>query len=180
MSRPEGVAESAEVVARLFERYHAVVYRLSGDVEVARDLTQETFLKALRGYSGFRGEATQRTWLYRIALNTVYGHRREIQKRSEGRLVELEAVDESALTAKSNPEADLLRAEQRAQVRRALAQVPLKLRMVLVLKDVAGFSCDEIADLTKLRPGTIASRLNRARLRLAALLATQVQRPEDK
>lgn len=166
---------SSSEVGHLFEQYSrdvfTLVYRLVGDRDVARDLTQETFLNALRGYSRFRGEASGRTWLYRIALNSVYERRRRIGRRREEPLVDAEELDATRSVVGSDPEAELLHAERRAAVRRALLQVPLKLRTVLVLKDIAGLTYEEIATVTKLRPGTIASRLNRARLQLAARLS---------
>jgi RNA polymerase sigma-70 factor (ECF subfamily) len=172
---PDAETRLSSEVERLFEQYSrdvfTLVYRLVGDREVAWDLTQETFLNALRSYSRFRGEASGRTWLYRIALNSVYARGRRIARRREEPLLEADEVDATRSIVGSDPEAELLQAERRAAVRRALLNVPLKLRTVLVLKDVAGLTYEEIAAVTKLRPGTIASRLNRARLQLAARLS---------
>ncbi len=167
--------DAADAVGELYEQYHQalfnLVYRLSGDREAARDLMQETFLRALRGYSSFRGHASAKTWIYRIALNVVYERRRRLRARPEMILAGADEQQvETELPGPEDPESGLLRRERQAQVRRALLHLPLKLRTVLVLKEIEGLSYEQIAELTGLRQGTIASRISRARFRLAALL----------
>ena len=157
----------------LVERYQRLVLALSrqmlGPDEDARDLAQETFLRAYRHLSGFRGQASFKTWLVRIAVN-LCGHAR----RRVGREVPLEedAGSRSARAApEAGPEAMLLDQELAGVVRRALARLPLHYRSVIVLRDLQGLSYRETADVLAIPIGTVMSRLAKARERLRLSLS---------
>jgi len=141
-------------------------------------MVQETFLQAFWKISGFRGRSSFYTWLYRIALNLCYRRLRQKRREIPGlepagsnpepeRLRDLpaEPVDPSA---SPREQADLQ--ERVRLVRRALARLPEPEFQILLLREMEGFSYDELAHLLGLPKGTVMSRLHRARLSLARQL----------
>lgn len=145
----------------LFERYKDKVYsialRYSGDVAVAQDITQETFLKLFAVIGSFRREANFDSWLYRLVVNACFDQKRRTRRLTslvEGFLDLLHAPGGTALD-------DILRAEQSDRVRSAVESLPPEQRMIVVLRYTEGLSYDELAAIFGCPPGTIASRLNR-------------------
>ncbi len=153
----------------LFMTYHDRIlnhiYWQVGNLEDARDLTQQVFLQAYRAYDRFRGEARASTWLYRIATNTVRSFFRARKRRRPPDSLEAmeDAVGPVAVVHPSGPE--MPRAWLRA-LRHALAELPENFRQTVVLFYFEGYSIEEIAEILGVRPGTVKSRLNRARLML--------------
>ena len=178
-------AGSEEAFAWLIAHYHQPIYSLlartvrnSAD---AADLTQEVFVKVFRGIRGFHGESSLRTWIYRIALREASNQRRwwmrhqqqeipieqEIAEADGGRPVLLKdmLVDPS-----ESPYDAALHEENRAHVERALRQVPEPFRTTLILRNIEGFSYEEVAAMQGVSLGTVKSRLVRGRALLRALL----------
>lgn len=166
-----------ELMSRYYERTYAVLYRMVRDAEVARDLTQETFLKAWRGLSGYSGDAGFFTWIYRIARNLVSSEFRKIRARpqivaSVG-LGEPEK-SEAALDPESDaagPDEESFRNERRRKIMDAIHGLVPDFREIIVLRDLEKRSYDEISELLEIPVGTVRSRLHRARLELKAKLA---------
>ena len=128
------------------------------------DVVQDIFIKAYIALPRFRGDAKFSTWIYRIALN----HCRDYLKRSEPLPVEL---SEEQIADEPVPEdaeqQDMLRhmQEKRAnrKLQQLLAQLSEKHRRILVMREIEGMSYDEIGEVLDIKPGTVRSRLNRAR-----------------
>ncbi len=140
---------------RLFNLMH----QLTGDVAAADDLTQEAFLKALDKISGFRHEASFRTWLTRIAINLF---RHEYRKRARHVVVCLERITLPANGA--NPERTIIRGELQWCILHNLRyHLPKKYREVLVLRDLHRLSYREIADILGCSLSLTKTRLHRAR-----------------
>jgi RNA polymerase sigma-70 factor (ECF subfamily) len=139
--------------------------QIVNDVERARDLAQETFLRIFRHAAGYRTSSRFTTWLYHIARNVA---RDEL--RSRRRRPQLHGSDEAL---EATPAAGCLaeRVEQREVVRRAMAAISERDRALIVLRDVHGCAYEEIAERTGLALGTVKSGLNRARQRFAERLA---------
>jgi RNA polymerase sigma-70 factor (ECF subfamily) len=153
-----------ELVERTHRQVYTLAYRLVGDRHEAEDVVQEAYLRAYRALPGFRGDARFETWLYRIVANAAMTH-----LRRRGRFGELLAEGHPA--ALREPEART--AEETlgdAEVKRALAALPEGQRVVVVLKDVYGFSCQEIGDHIGISEGAVKVRLHRARRRLKELI----------
>lgn len=152
----------------LYEAYRDRIYSLVaysiGDPVQTQDVIQTVFLKVFRGLGKFRFQSSLSTWIYRIAHNECQDHHR---RRSTPH-VPLEAILGSGHEIDSRPASDDRHAQQQREaiIRRALMQLPLKMREVVVLKYVEGLSYDEISKALGCAPGTVASRLNRS---LAAL-----------
>lgn len=152
-------------------------FRMLGDYDEASDCAQDAFIRAYRALGGFRGEAAFPTWLYRIAVNTCKNRLASAEYRRSRKAVRLEGTgaDDTLLPANgrasfSNPTARLEREEHEAVIQRALDGLPPDEKTVAVLRDIEGRSYEEIAMLTGMRPGTVKSRLARARRRLRSKL----------
>ncbi len=160
----------AELVRAYQSKVFSMAYGFTGNRESAADLTQEIFLKAYLALPRFRFDSTFGTWLYRVAVNHIKDF---LRKRSKVKLVSLEAVGELAAAgdAVATMEKERENERRRQLVRRELATLPDKYRIVLTLRDVEGLPYEEIARVLGLSPGTLDSRLHRARKRLRIKLA---------
>ena len=154
---------------------YALLYRLTADPEEARDLTQETFLRAFQSISRFRGDANLKTWMYRIAVNQARNRWRWWRRRKRDVTVSLDATDDCheqplAATLRDDaavdPEQETLAREREGQLREALLGLRRSYREAVILRDVEGFSYEEIADTLQISIGTVKSRISRGRLEL--------------
>jgi RNA polymerase sigma-70 factor, ECF subfamily len=150
-----------EVVRLTYRHAYTQALRLVGDRQEAEDVTQEAYLRAFRGLSGFRGDARFETWLYRIVANAAMSHLR--RNRRFATLVS-EPEDEARDAAQDTGLAE--RAADRDALEWALAGLSPALRTVVLLKDVYGLSCQEIGDELGVSEGAVKVRLHRARRRL--------------
>lgn len=154
---------------------YALLFRLTSDAEEARDLTQETFLRAFQNIDRFRGDASLKTWIYRIAINQARNRWRWWRRRRRDVTVSLDATDERrekplAATLPSNddlnPEQETLAREREGQLRDALLGLRRSYREAVILRDVEGFSYEEIAATLQISIGTVKSRISRGRMEL--------------
>ena len=176
-------AGDADAFDTLVRRYsndiYALLFRLTSDAEEARDLAQETFLRALKAIGGFRGDSDLKTWLYRIAINESRNRFRWWKRRRREKTVSLDenlgnsdAVYGDILAdGAASPEEDALRREREMILQRALRELPEIYREPIVLFDIEGLSYDEICRALDLNPGTLKSRLARGRQELKKRLA---------
>ncbi len=153
--------------------------RLTEDEEEARDLTQETFLSALKAMKNFRGEADLKTWLYRIAVNESRNRFRWWKRRNQSSIVSLDAdtafsktpLSESISDLSENPEAETLRRERENALRKALSELSTNFREVIILRDIEGLSYEEVAAALETNVGTVKSRIARGREELRKKLS---------
>jgi RNA polymerase sigma-70 factor, ECF subfamily len=176
-------AGDADAFDKLVTQYSANIYavlmRLTEDEEEARDLTQETFLSALKAIKNFRGEADLKTWLYRIAVNESRNRFRWWKRRHRSSIVSLDAenphnqmpLSESLSDTSENPEAETLRRERECALRQALNELPTNFREVIVLRDLEGLSYEEVATALETNVGTVKSRIARGREELRRKLS---------
>lgn len=164
-----------QLMQRYEKKVYALCFRMAGNPDDAADLAQEAFLKAFRALPSFKGESQFSTWLYRIVTNTCLDERRKRAKRPQ--LVSLDKPldtgdGEMALTLPADvpdPLHSALAQELQAEIQALLALLPEEQRLVLVLRDLEGYSYEEIADILRINIGTVKSRLNRARTRMRDL-----------
>ena len=142
--------------------------RLLGDTEEARDVAQEVFLQVYRRLGRFEGRSALKTWIYRIVVNQCHNRRRFWQRH--GRDKEQELDDRFAVPVTPARDAwhaspyEQARSHERARkVQAALLQLSFDQRSVLVLREVDGLSCEEVAAALGIPEGTVKSRLSRAR-----------------
>jgi RNA polymerase sigma-70 factor, ECF subfamily len=179
-------AGSEEAFSWLIAKYHqpifSVIARTIPDAADAADLTQDVFIKVYRGIGGFHGEASLRTWIYRIALHEAsnarrWWHRhkrREVTIESQaGESAKRESVclKETLIDAHDSPFEIAAQQEVRAHVEEALRHVPEPFRTVVVLRDIEEFSYEEVAEILNIHLGTVKSRLMRGRAHVKARLA---------
>src|ERR1043165_9263728 len=150
-----------QLVLRWERPIYALAYRVIGREEDARDVCQETFLRAFRALSGFRGQAKFSSWLYRIALNLC---RDWVRRQKRTPVVQLpEDVDVLELAASrepSEPIEDLVaRRDLTRVVEKAMARLPEEQRTAIILKEYHGLTFQEIADLVGCPLSTVKTRL---------------------
>jgi RNA polymerase sigma-70 factor (ECF subfamily) len=134
---------------------------LCGDPDEARDLVQETFVKAMKGLGSFQEGTNFRAWMFRILRNTFLTSRTGLEHRN----TEQEGEEGFADSAGSDdtPELTLVRRADIEMVRKAIAQLTLPFREVLLLADIEEMKYQEVADALNIPIGTVMSRLARAR-----------------
>lgn len=156
---------------RLVETHRAAVFHIVNRIvhndEAARDLVQETFMKAFASLGSYRSEFRFSTWLYKIAANSSIDYLRKKRihalsldapmETSDGQ-IEIEVPDET-----HNPEQQLLRKQQRISIEEAIDSLPPKYREVIVLRHKDDKPYEEIADLLGIPVGTVKARIFRAR-----------------
>jgi RNA polymerase sigma-70 factor (ECF subfamily) len=173
--------------ARLVALHEAMVFnlagRLLGDVEEARDVAQEVFLQVYRQLGRFEGRSGLKTWIYRIVVNQCHNRRRFWHRRCRDKE---ETLDERFETP-AGPGRDQWRAspyeqarsrERARRVQAALLQLSFDQRSVLVLREVEGLSCEEVAAALGIPDGTVKSRLSRAREALRQKLVGMLEEGE--
>jgi RNA polymerase sigma-70 factor (ECF subfamily) len=145
-----------------FERLYNFACWLTQDRHEAEDLVQETYAKALKGFSSFRPGTNFRAWIYKILRNTFLTSRTGLKAAATVPL-DLEGEDEALPSVKETPESILLQRSDWQLVQQALEQLPVAHREVLLLCEVEEMSYSEIADTLAIPMGTVMSRLSRAR-----------------
>jgi RNA polymerase sigma-70 factor (ECF subfamily) len=177
---------SEEAYAWLIQRYHqpiySLVYRIVNDPADAADTTQEVFLKVFRGMKHFNGEASLKTWMYRIAIHEASNQRRWWfrHKRRETAIEPPERPDQLSLkntlaAEGASPFDSVAQQEVAAKVERELRQVPEPYRTTVILRDIEELSYEEIAEVLNVSLGTVKSRLTRGREALKKRLMAYAQ-----
>jgi RNA polymerase sigma-70 factor (ECF subfamily) len=174
LKRGDAAAFEDLVVERSGEIY-GLLYRLTENTEEARDLTQETFLRAFQSIDQFRGDADLRTWIYRIAINQARNRWRWWRRRRRDSTVSLDSTGERGSKPLANslpadrgntPEQDTLAHERERVLRTALLTLGRSYREAVILRDIEGLSYEEVAATLRISIGTVKSRLARGRSEL--------------
>src|SRR5512134_3488230 len=135
-----------------------VIYRMCGDLQIAEDAAQETFIQAWLHLASYRPQTSLRNWLYRIAVNAATDMLRKEKRILPNALEDLQLRDPGL-----SPEALFFQEERTALVKQAILSLPDASRAVLVLREYEGMSYHEIAVALDIPVGTVMSRLNYAR-----------------
>ena len=147
-------------------RVYRLAYRLTGDAELAREFTQDTFVRAFHRLADFRGDAAFSTWIHRITVSVVANAMRKVRRLRE-RETDLTDLDGAPAPSGSRRiEPDL-----RERLAKAIDALPEIYRTTLVMHDLEGYTHTEIAEVTGVAEGTCKSRLSAARTQLRAALA---------
>jgi RNA polymerase sigma-70 factor (ECF subfamily) len=167
------------LVAERSGEIYGLLYRLTENTEEARDLTQETFLRAFQNIEHFRGEADLRTWIYRIAINQARNRWRWWRRRRRDVTVSLDFANDQrnkplVATLRSErgdtPEQDTLARERERLLKRALLGLRRVYREAVILRDIEGLTYEEVAAALQISVGTVKSRLARGRRELRSKL----------
>lgn len=166
-----------ELVTRYRTRVFGMVYNMVHNEQDAWDLAQDSFLKAWKSISRFRGKSSFYTWLYRIVMNVTIDWVRKKQIKGSGAefddAIELKEIDPASKTVPKPdalPSENMERGEIRAQIDRAIAQLSPEHRAVILMKEIEDMQYNEIAEALGCSIGTVMSRLFYARKKLQNLL----------
>jgi RNA polymerase sigma-70 factor (ECF subfamily) len=159
-----------DLVAAYGSSLYTLAFRLVGSHEEAEDLYQDVLWKVCRALGRFRGEASLRTWIFRIAVNAARNRARWWSRVKRGHAVSLDAFEEDSRApsdrfpdSRPGPEASAYGHEIQARMHRELQRLPWSQRVVVVLRDVDGMEYREIAGTLGISLGTVKSRLARGR-----------------
>lgn len=155
-------------------RVHSFVWRLCGNPDHALDITQDTFIKAWQALPDWRPEARFQTWLLRIARNTAIDALRRTRHQPEPLPDDALLIDHGPTPLRQLESNRLI-----VQLEALLAQLPLAQREVLLLRDLEGFSYQELAAALDISEGTVKSRLARARSALLQARNTTTGASDD-
>ena len=150
---------------------YALLYRLTENREDASDLTQDTFLRAVRSIKNFRGESELKTWLFRIAINESRNRFRWWKRRRRDLTISLDApvgesetrISDMLADNSASPEESTLSREREAAIGMALLDIKEVYREAIILCDVEGLSYEETASALGVGIGTVKSRISRGR-----------------
>ena len=167
-----------ELASPYMSALYAAALRMTRNPSDAEDLVQETYLRAYRGFGGFREGTNLKAWLYRILTNTFINQYRAKKRRPDQ--VDLDDVEDfyifrrlgglEAADAERTAETEALEAMPDDEVKQALESIPEQFRMAVILADIEGFSYKEIAEILDVPIGTVMSRIHRGRRQLQKLL----------
>ncbi|MBR4953960.1 MAG: sigma-70 family RNA polymerase sigma factor [Oscillospiraceae bacterium] len=168
----------ADAFGYLVEKHQKLVYNLAlkmlGNPEDAEDAAQEAFIKAYRSIESFRGESKFSVWLYKLTNNVCLDMLRKKREATVSLSVEDENGGDDAeieiADGRFSPDEVYEKKEMREALRKGLSELEDDFRSVLVLREVNGLSYDEIAQTLSLDPGTVKSRIFRARKKLCTIL----------
>ncbi|MBN2899594.1 MAG: sigma-70 family RNA polymerase sigma factor [Clostridia bacterium] len=174
----KGDITSFELLIADYQVYaYNIAYRMLGNEEDAKDITQEALIKVYKSINKFKGTSSFSTWLYRIVMNTC---KDELKKRKEVMI----SLDKEIETGEGtmameigderlNPSKIVEKNEITHMVQDAISRLPEDNRMVVVLRDIQGLSYEEISEVIKEPIGTVKSRINRGRNMLKKILTEQ-------
>lgn len=152
-----------ELVKRYEGKLYALIYKIVGDKEEAKDILQDTFISAFKGLNEFKEKSTFSTWIYRVATNNALMKLRKNKK-------EIIKIDDALMDEKvdwsSNINTSVYKEELKRIMDSAIGSLPVMYRAVFVLRDVDGVSTEETAEILNISTGAVKSRLHRARLYL--------------
>lgn len=154
------------LMAQHENRMYAVALRMCANREDAQDCLQEAMLRVYRAIGSFKGQSTFSTWVYRITMNTCLDELRRKKNRQNTSLDNLVDMGWSPTDGGAGPEKQALMHEMREKMHGAIRELPDDMRAAVVLRDIQGFSYDEIAQMLEINVGTIKSRISRGREKL--------------
>ena len=177
----QGVGDAYEILIQRYQQpVYNLVYRLMNDPSDVSDIVQEVFLKVFKNIGSFRGNSSLKTWIYRIAVNEAYNHRRWFcrHQRREVALGPEEGVRsyaDSLADPSRTPFDQAADHETFALVEAALDKMNPKFRAVVVLRDIEDLSYEEIATVLNVSIGTVKSRILRGREALRKILEGRLE-----
>jgi RNA polymerase sigma-70 factor (ECF subfamily) len=166
-----------ELAVPLFDQLYNFAHWLTHDRAEAEDLVQETYTKALRGFSSFQQGTNFRAWIYRILRNTFLSSRTGLQATATMQLdLDADAAPLPATTEAATPESILIERSNHHLLQSALDELPVHFREVLLLCEVEEMSYNEISEALTVPIGTVMSRLSRARAALRNSVRAKLKR----
>lgn len=164
-----------ELMAMHEKRMYAVALRMFANREDAQDCLQEAMLRVYRAIGSFKGQSSFATWVYRITMNTCLDELRRKKNRQATSLDNLLDQGWGPTDGENVPERQAIQAETRRQLSGLIRELPEDMRSAVVLRDVQGYSYEEIAQILDVNVGTIKSRISRGREKLREKLSSKAE-----
>ena len=164
-----------EKLMRMHEgKMYAVALRMCASREDAQDCMQEAMIRAYRAIENFRFQSSFSTWIYRITMNTCLD---ELRRRKVRQAASLDALLDAgwAPSGGESPEGHAMEQDRKRALEQAIHALPEDMRAAIVLRDIQGYSYDEIADILSVNVGTIKSRISRGREKLREILSEHTE-----
>lgn len=158
------------LMAPLEQRIWRICWHYTGDREAASDCGQEAMLRVWRGLASWRGESAFETWVFRVAANCCLDWQRKRKREKNESMDALQEQGFDPADPQPGTEEKVLKAEEQARLREAIAALPEEQREALVLTQLEGVPYAEAAEQLGVNEGTVKSRVNRARTRLKEIL----------
>lgn len=179
------------LVIKYQRRVERLIGRMVRDVDLVEDIAQETFIRAYRALSQFRGDAQFYTWLYRIAVNTAKKQLLELKRDPLVFSSQLKSGDDDetsgaerepslGMADTETPDAVLASKEIAEAVNAVMESLPEELRMAITLREIEGMSYEEIAEALDCPIGTVRSRIFRAREAISGRIKPMLERQGGK
>jgi RNA polymerase sigma-70 factor, ECF subfamily len=178
-----------QLVLRHQDRVFGLCFRLLGSRQAAEEAAQEVFVKVFKNLDRFRGDSRFSTWLYRVTINhtrNVHGHRTRRRERDH-LSIDAASSDEEGTSSplhlsdsSRSAEEELIADERIQQLREELAMLDPLWQEILVLRDVEGLSYEDTAAALSVAPGTVKSRLHRARTELRKRMLRRAKREQER
>ncbi len=174
----KGDVESFEKLIVKYNKYvYNIAYRMMGNEEDAKDMAQEALVKAYKSIASFKENAQFSTWLYRITINTCKDELRKNKQRMvslDEPITEHSTVGDVIIDPNHNPVIAYEQEELKEHIQTALNHLSEDNRSVVILKDILGYSYEEIGAIMDIPIGTVRSKLNRSRTALRGILQVQL------
>ena len=174
------IKKDEDAFGRLVEKYKGRVYNMAlsitRDPETADDIAQEAFIRAYFGLPRFKFKSSFGTWLYRITINLVKDHLRKKERMPKLSIDEIKENPFGQEDEVRKREDEKIQEDRRVFVHRFIRTLPEKHQVILTLRDIHEFSYGEIAKILKISPGTVDSRLHRARRMLRNKIVPYLRR----
>lgn len=162
-----------EIIKKYENKVCGIIYHMIKNQNDVEDLVQEVFIKVYKNLSKFKGDSSLYTWIYKITVNLCLD---EVKKRKNIIYLDekLEVEDgelERELPSSDKTQVELYEEKElKEKLHKCIGKLPEKQRVMIVLRDIKGFSYEEISEITSVKLGTVKSQINRARLKLKELL----------
>ena len=162
-----------EIIKKYENKVCGIIYHMIKNQNDVEDLAQEVFIKVYKNLSKFKGDSSLYTWIYKITVNLCLD---EVKKRKNIIYLDEKLEVEDGELERELPSSDKTQVElyeekeKKEKLHKCIGKLPEKQRVMIVLRDIKGFSYEEISEITSVKLGTVKSQINRARLKLKELL----------
>lgn len=162
-----------ELIFACEKRVYNIAYRLMGNEADAYDMAQESLIKIYKGITSFKGESSLSSWVYRLTVNTCMDGLRKRKNTPISLEYSMEVGVPFEDSFSPTPEEQALSLESAEDIQKAINCLSEVYRAVIVMRDIDGYSYEEISDMLDVSVGTVKSRINRGREKLRELLIRQ-------
>lgn len=183
-ARKGDVAAFEALIGEHQKRIFSIAFRMAGNPEDAADMAQEVLIKIFKNLGKFQGNSKFSTWVYRVATNTCLDELKKLRRHTAYSLDQELETEEGSVAAEladeaPTPEESAERRDLQRVVSEAIGMLSEDHKKAILLRDMQGFSYEEIANILQCSVGTVKSRINRARAQLKKILIKNGELFED-